>query len=289
MVTRFVGGSSGAIRVLALLLTHSGRAWFRDRAGVVEEWWLTGHPPVPGAAPGLKDVELFRKFRVDAEWDRVYNEVDQQVNSWLRQVDELLALVQSRAARRGARAGALPANALVDEGAVPADLQKALADMDEESPGEEDWEPDAIEPGEPEAVADLAVAEALDTHNLYVMATGELAALVLAYARHPGARKYPVDAVVDGFRRWLYESLPASIRVTSYRGMWQDVDEFQPMLRPLPFFARRVLAIPASEAHSERAIGRLRSIFGDFRFALGNESVRAQLQMATLNAAARSE
>jgi hypothetical protein len=70
--------------------------------------------------------------------------------------------------------------------------------------------------------------------------------------------------------------------------MWDDIGKLMPMPRPLAFFARRILAIPASEAHSERAIGRLRRIFGDFRFSLGNESERSQLQIATFNAAARS-
>jgi hypothetical protein len=100
---------------------------------------------------------------------------------------------------------------LIWVGDVPADLQRMPRDRDDE-----EWERDLLEAGRPEAVVDLAVADAPGAHNLHVTGAAELTALARAFGRRrPTRSAYPTEALLEGFRRRLYDPLPSTLRAVS--------------------------------------------------------------------------
>jgi hypothetical protein len=297
MIQRFEGGPSGAIRVLTFLLTPAGRAWYKAQIGDTPQWWL-GEEEEAHREAHMQDVVdlLSAKFHLDQNFERIFALLDGHLEDWLAQCDDLVQIVQGRARmpRRlptGVEDDGLPGDddELIDLADLPEDVANEMAlisNVNDES--DETWEPEVFQGDDQIPVLDLAVQEALDPRYLRGKAVDKLAEITERYNRRPGAQGLPVQMVLNNFARWLDEPLPGIINLHGpLRAVWADVHTFIPALRPLCFIAQRILAIPASEAHSERAIGRLRRIFGDFRSALSNASETAELMLGVYNASVR--
>jgi hypothetical protein len=103
-----------------------------------------------------------------------------------------------------------------------------------------------------------------------------------------GSGGFDIDlqAALDGYSLWMQypfsgaeeESILAEPTLV---GMWTRLAQKHPLFKELSKVAERVLAIPASEAESERVVGKIKKIFGDHSFRYKSKAMLARLRIAT--------
>jgi hypothetical protein len=131
----------------------------------------------------------------------------------------------------------------------------------------------------------------LSRENVKGRALARLRSIVLTWNGRPSLRpdeKINVKGADIGFETWL-EALATGPRIESilaeptHFGLWSRVRfEVQDAgLVELSKVAAIVLALPASEAESERVVGRLRRILGNHRFRFKSKALLARLRLIT--------
>jgi hypothetical protein len=147
---------------------------------------------------------------------------------------------------------------------------------------DEDLEADIHDAGEGKTPLDFAV----DCVAWYDVGLEETQRIVSGMNNRPDSMRLSPEMVEAGFTLWMMGPLPADILQLMRQGecarIWQaivDSPSVMPALKAFGQVAIRVLAIPASEAHSERAVGRLRQILGDHRHRTGTATLLNILRM----------
>jgi hypothetical protein len=151
-------------------------------------------------------------------------------------------------------------------------------DEDEATPPPEEED----EPETDEAIA-AAPADRLSPEARREVASSELWRLANELAA--GGAEIDAGRVLETFHTWLERPLPRgawpllSGSVTLYE-MWEGLATQMGEWRDLAICAESILAIPATSAHAERVVGKLRDILASIQFHSHDASLLARLQLA---------
>ena len=300
---RVFDGDSGVIRCTAFLGTPKGRDYIRNAFAHQEPNWRPGGIPFGAfgvleeatVALGLHDEQTVRPARgrccafldellargsvgLDCDLERLASGYDS--------VTEARPRVRTRVRQHDGDAEPAPPNlnlvdlfrvhaALTVGGPVGEDGDDIFDEDDEmqEAQAEGEEEDETVLQDEPPGEIVLSI-EHPDPGYLWERC---LHGLQRVAASTPGA---DARLIQPGMESWLREPCSAHDRVR-FRlppaRLWDELANARCMLATIARLFKRVLALPASEAHCERVIGALRKMVCPFGFRMAEDTIRARM------------